>query len=598
MNTRNPNLGFSAADRRVHTVWQGRIRIARWLMAAVALLPPAITEAATDVLDNVGNVLNSANVSATLVTEKVQRSKAASVAEVAALLNEHAADAEQATQPNLLFAIADDWSYGHAGAYGCSWVKTPAFDRVATQGILFRHAYTPNAKCAPSRACLLTGRNSWQLKAAANHIPFFPPEFKTFCEALGEQGWFVGHTAKGWAPGVATNALGQPRAMTGQAFNTRTLPPLTPGIAPNDYAANFADFLDAAPASQPWCFWYGALEPHRAYEYGSGVAKGGKNIADVDRVPGFWPDNAVVRNDLLDYALEVEHFDTHLGRMLAELEKRGLLRNTLVVVTSDHGMPFPRVKGQGYQMSNHVPLAMMWAAGLRKAGRVVDDYVSFIDLAPTFIELAGLNWAQTGMAAPAGRSLTDLLFSDKSGFLNPARDHALIGKERHDVGRPNDWGYPIRGIFKGDMLYLRNFETHRWPAGNPETGYLNCDGGATKTDILAARRATGSNRYWSLCFGKRPAVELYDVKRDPDCVNNLADHPLFAKTKQRLEQQLVAKLKAQEDPRMFGNGEVFEKQPYAWPEQRGFYERFMRGEKPQAGWVNKTDFEKEPIQEP
>ena len=120
---------------------------------------------------------------------------------------------------NILFAIADDWGYGHAGAYGCKWVKTPAFDRVADQGILFSHAYTPNAKCAPSRACILTGRNSWQLKAAANHVPYFPPEFKTFCEALDEQGWFVGHTAKGWAPGIATNTAGKPRQMTGKAFN-------------------------------------------------------------------------------------------------------------------------------------------------------------------------------------------------------------------------------------------------------------------------------------------------------------------------------------------------------------------------------------------
>lgn len=200
-------------------------------------------------------------------------------------------------RPNILIAIADDWGCGHAGAYGCKWVKTPAFDRVAEQGILFTHAYTPNAKCAPSRACLLTGRNSWQLKAAANHIPFFPPEFKTCFEALGENGWFVGHTAKGWAPGVATNALGQPRDLTGKAFNARSAPPPASGIGPNDYAANFTDFLSAAPKDKPWCFWYGALEPHRGYEYGSGVAKGGKLLAEVDRVPAFWPDNETVRND-------------------------------------------------------------------------------------------------------------------------------------------------------------------------------------------------------------------------------------------------------------------------------------------------------------
>lgn len=161
--------------------------------------------------------------------------------------------AEPARPPNILFAIADDWS-AHAGAYGTKWVKTPAFDRVAGAGLLFHHAYTPNAKCAPSRACILTGRNPWQLKAAANHLCYFPPEFKTWAEALAEHGWFVGHTQKGWAPGTATNAAGAPREMTGKAFNRRKATPPASGISNNDYAANFEDFLDAAPPNTPWCF--------------------------------------------------------------------------------------------------------------------------------------------------------------------------------------------------------------------------------------------------------------------------------------------------------------------------------------------------------
>ena len=93
--------------------------------------------------------------------------------------------------PNILFAIADDWG-AHASAYGTKWVQTPHFDRVAREGILFTRAFTPNAKCAPSRACILTGRNSWQLEAAANHICYFPPKFKGWGEALAENGWFVG----------------------------------------------------------------------------------------------------------------------------------------------------------------------------------------------------------------------------------------------------------------------------------------------------------------------------------------------------------------------------------------------------------------------
>ena len=132
----------------------------------------------------------------------------------------HVPAAETNRPPNILFALADDWSYGHAGMLGCTWVKTPTVDRLAQQGILFNHAYTPNAKCAPSRATILTGRNPWQLKAAANHWCYFPPEFKTYAEALREHGYFVGMTGKGWAPGVATNAVGKPRQMVGKGILT------------------------------------------------------------------------------------------------------------------------------------------------------------------------------------------------------------------------------------------------------------------------------------------------------------------------------------------------------------------------------------------
>ena len=501
---------------------------------------------------------------------------------------------EQLSRPNVLFAIADDWS-AHASAYGAKWVGTPAFDRVAREGLLFTHAYTPNAKCAPSRAILLTGRHSWQLEEAANHIPFFPPKFKSWVETLGEHGYFVGMTGKGWGPGVANDARGKPREMTGRPFVARKASAPAGGISPNDYAGNFADFLDAAPKGQPWSFWYGAHEPHRAYEYGSGVAKGNKRLSDIDRVPGYWPDNDIVRNDMLDYAYEVEHFDRHLARMLQLLDERNLLDNTIVIVTSDHGMPFPRVKGRTYEFSNRVPLAVMWRRGIPAAGRVVDDYVSFVDLAPTMIELAGLKWNETGMHPTAGRSLTDIVRAGKSGRTGPGRDHVLIGQERHDVGRPHDWGYPVRGIIKGDALYLRNYEPSRWPAGNPETGYLNTDGGPTKTDILSARREGRDTHFWDLAFGRRGAEELYDLQQDPDCLVNLTEDRRYRQRKEQLRRSMERELRAQGDPRQFGRGTIFDRYVYADESARNFYERFMRGEKLKAGWVNESDFEKDPI---
>jgi len=477
---------------------------------------------------------------------------------VAALLalvaSGHAENApSRGERPNILFAIADDWSFGHAGAYGCRWVRTPAFDRVAKDGILFTNAYTPCGKCSPSRSSILTGRNPWQLKAAANHSPHFPPEFKTYPEALDGLGYFTGATGKGWAPGVAKTQNGSPRQMTGRPFDRLSAPPPTRQIANNDYAGNFEAFLDAAPKGQPWCFWYGCHEPHRGYEAGSGAAKGGKKITDIERVPGCWPDNAEVRGDMLDYAFEVEHFDRHLGRMLASLEKRGLLANTMVVVTSDNGMPFPHCKGYAYNDSDHLPLAIRWPDGIQKPGRVVDDYVSFTDFAPTFIEAAGLKWEQTGMAPAAGRSLARIF----AGQPDPQRDHVLIGKERNDVCRPGAVGYPIRGIVKGGMLYLHNFEPDRWPGGNPEKGFGDTDNGPTKSEVLGTRQNSGPKTFWEICFGKLPADQLFDLRRDPDCLTNLAPTADF----QPLQRQFFDELKAQGDPRALGQRDFFDQFP-------------------------------------
>ena len=494
--------------------------------------------------------------------------------------------AEPAQPPNILFAIADDASFPHMGAYGTAWVKTPAFDRVAKEGLLFTRAYTPNAKCAPSRAAILTGRNSWQLEEGVNHWPYFPAKFKTYAEAFRDQGFHVGSTAKGWAPGVALDEAGNPREMTGKKYNEHQLDPPAKFISTNDYAANFESFLEARLEGAPFVFWYGAIEPHRAYEYGAS-ARAGKKPSDIDHVPAFWPDTDSVRVDMLDYAFEIEHFDNHLHRMLDILEERGELENTLVVVTADNGMPFPRIKGQSYEMSNHLPLAMMWPAGIENPGRIVDDFVSFIDFAPTFFDVAGVDPDEAGMQPITGRTLVPVL-ADEAVVRH--RDHVLIGKERHDVGRPNDAGYPMRGIVKGDFLYIRNFEPSRWPAGNPETGYLNCDGSPTKTICLDTRNPEDIQKYWQMSFGKRPGEELYRIGEDPECIRNLAEDAQYADVMSELAQQMNAELTDQSDPRILGDGAIFDNYLYADEKHQGFYERYMAGDSLDAGWVNRSDF--------
>lgn len=500
---------------------------------------------------------------------------------------------KETKRPNILFCIADDQSFMHTGTAGCKWVNTPAFDRVASQGIYFANAYTPNAKCAPSRACILTGRNSWQLKEASIHMAYWPQQFKTYAEVLGDHGYFVGATAKPWAPGDPGMINGKRRDLCGKKYDDIKLTPPTPQICDIDYAANFKQFMDEKPADKPFCFWYGSREPHRAYEYASGINKGGKDVQMIDDIPPMWPQDDTIRTDMLDYAFEVEHFNNQLQLMLDLLEERGELDNTLVVVTADNGMPFPRIKGQEYELSNHLPLAVMWKKGIKNPGRVETRFVNFIDYAPTFLDVANVNENKSGMQPVQGKSLRPIFEGQPGGY-----DYVLIGKERHDVGRPGDVGYPIRGIVQGDFLYIKNFKTDRWPAGDPVTGYLNCDGSPTKTEILNLRRKGENIDLWQYSFGKRPQEELYNHKTDPYCMHSLINNFDLQDTLTAMRQLMTEQLTAQKDPRILGHGDIFETYPIFDKKIEHFYERFMAGEPmiSKAGWVEPSDFERSPVE--
>ncbi len=449
-------------------------------------------------------------------------------------------------KPNVLFIIADDASRHFGAAYGCDWVKTPNIDRLARQGLVFDNAYTPTSKCAPSRAAVLTGRNPWQLEDAANHQPFFPAKFMAFSEALAQAGIACGGAGKTWGPGEAKLADGNRR--TFELKNESANDDRNPGEA-------LSGFLKRRKPGQPFFYWFGSHYPHRGYVRDSGI-KSGKKPSDVDRVPAYWPDNDLIRRDMLDYAFEVEAYDKQVGSLLAALEASGETKNTLIIVTSDHGMPFPRVKGHTYDDAHHIPFVATWPAGIAKPGSRVADLVSFIDLAPTFLELFGVNGATQGMSPITGRSFHDLLRNEPRG----ERTFVIVGRERNDVlarpGSPAGLGYPTRAIREGTFFYVRNFAPDRWPCGNPELGLKDTDASPSKTFVTELGEG---NPFWQHAYGKRPGEQLFDLARDPDCVTNLVDNPTFAAKAAALRAELMAELRRQEDPRALGNGDVFDR---------------------------------------
>lgn len=430
----------------------------------------------------------------------------------------------QDSPPNILFLIADDWSFPHAGVYGDKVVRTPTFDRLAAEGALFTNAYTASPSCSPSRASILLGRYPHQNGAGGNLWSEFPNAHPTYVQILEKAGYFTGSTRKGWGPGEFK--------VTGFAHN-----PAGKGFT------DFQAFLKEREPGTPFTFWFGSSDPHREYEANTGIQTGMK-LQDVI-VPGFFPDNDCVRNDILDYYFEIERFDRECGQLIAMLEEMGELDNTIIVMTSDNGMPFPRAKANLYDYGTRMPLAIRWPEKI-KPGTIIHDFVNFVDFAPSFVEAAGLS--QNSMS---GQSLWGLLAGEKQN-----RNQVFLERERHANVRKGDLSYPMRAVRNQKYLYIWNPMPERNPAGNPSAHqsvgqYGDVDHSITKFLIMAMEEKVqpGKPDYFQLSFGSRPEEELYDVKNDPYQLKNLAADPAFEKTKTELRKELLAWMKETNDPR-------------------------------------------------
>jgi N-sulfoglucosamine sulfohydrolase len=479
--------------------------------------------------------------------------------------------AKAAKRPNIFIAISDDQSWPHASAYGSKMVSTPNFDRVAKEGILFTQAFCPSPGCSPSRAAFLTGRNTWQIEHAGTHASYFDPKYVTFPDQLASAGYFVGSTGKGWGPGDYKK-LGRTHNPAGPSFGARQFE------GHKGYAAGFAKFLSERPKDKPFCFWFGSSDPHRSYKKGSGLAKG-KTLEQAE-VPGFLPDTPEIRSDMLDYTFEVERFDSDLGQMLELLKKAGELDNTLVIATSDNGCPIPRAKANCYEYGIHMPLAIRGVEHV-SPGRTVDDLVGFTDLTATIYDIVGVE--APSKFPISGRSIRDILKSKESGVIDKSRREVYSARERHSSSRFNSLSYPQRCIRTHDYLYIRNFKPERWPAGPAEKyakakfssdneligstlgplfgGYHDIDACPSLTFLIQNRAEPDVRRCLTLAVGKRPAEELFDIRKDPFCLNNLAGTAEFAGVRKDLSERLINYLKKTGDARVTGNGDVWESYP-------------------------------------
>ncbi|MFW6275686.1 MAG: sulfatase [bacterium] len=495
--------------------------------------------------------------------------------------------------PNILFAISDDQSF-HTSFVGTKFVKTPAFDRIAKEGVFFTNCIAGSPGCAPSRSAIVTGRHHWQNEQSGQHWSSWMKKYVPFIDLLEKKGYSTGYTGKGVDPFMyaqdENDSLLRFNNAAGIAYNKINYVPGTPaderpanGISTVNYFENFKYFIENKKKDEPFFFWYGAREPHRPYEENSWKELD-KNLENAE-VPPMLPDNETIRADLLDYAVEIEWFDNHLGRMIEYLDQTGELENTIIIVTSDNGMPFLNAKATCYNFGIHVPLAVRYPKKI-PGNRIIDDLVGFIDLAPTILDFT--HTGIEGMLPITGKSLYKTLTSKKEGLIDKNRKYVYSGRERHSSARHNNLGYPQRAIRSSDFLLIWNAKPNRWPVGSPQKAspnssdelypmlgldengkYMQNSDASVFTDIAESPTKSFVIENWNndeikpffkRAFLKRPEFEFFDIKVDPFCITNLIDYPEHNDIIQTMKNELFKELENTNDPRVVGpDKEIFDK---------------------------------------
>lgn len=473
-------------------------------------------------------------------------------------------------RPNVLFVISDDQSWPHTSAYGSTMVSTPGFDRIAAAGALFTNFYVTSPGSSPSRASMLTGLYPWQIEEAGTHASSFPAKYTCFPEVLQQAGYHIGYTGKGWGPGN-WQVSGRKHNPAGPAYNGILLDPPYSGISKIDYTANFKKFLSERTTGQPFCFWVGTHEPHRAYQADSWTLAG-RSLTQAS-IPGYLPGDDAVRGDMLNYAVEIEWFDNHLAKCIDELVRLGEFDNTIIIVTADNGMAFPRAKSNCYDPGIHVPLAICWGEKIQPS-QVIDALTSGVDFFPTLMEAANLT--RSGLS---GQSLLPLMNGNPAAYT---ADAVFAGRERHSSARYDNLGYPIRSIRWKNYMLVWNPHPERWPAGDPQEmsasgtlktmhkAYYDIDGSPSKTYLTNNYNDLSVKPYFEAAVAKRAEYELYDLADDPACMNDLSGKAAHQDILAAMQQKLNARLVETGDTRLGANPEIWETYPRLEGDMRYF----------------------------
>jgi N-sulfoglucosamine sulfohydrolase len=433
------------------------------------------------------------------------------------------------TRPNVLFLTVDDMNFDSIRSYGSPIEGlTPHMDSLAGRGARFEYAYVQTPSCTPSRNAFHTGHYPHNSGVTGFFSVDFPQD--TLPEALRKAGYFTGIMLK-----VIDST---PTNQTSRYWDFVRDYPISAARTPSNYREGFAELVAAAKdRGQPFYANVNVKDPHLPFYRGSKTKEGfdrtpPSRVLEPDEVqiPGFLPQHEDFREEVTDYYNTVRRADDCVGAVLEVLAENELTENTLIVFISDHGMSFPFAKSNLYPNGVRTPWIVVWPEEVEPGFVDSEHLVSAIDLMPTILEATG-----TPEPGPlAGRSVLPLL----RGETQSDRDHVFV---EHNEG-PGADPRPTRAIHRKDFVYIFN----AWGTGDYHAIF---ESRWYRSYATFARLAQSDpdirERFDFLMY--RTVEELYDVRNDPNALNNLIDEPEYAELANELRGELAAWMEATND---------------------------------------------------
>ncbi|TLU99549.1 sulfatase family protein [Dyadobacter luticola] len=441
-----------------------------------------------------------------------------------ASLPEMQAQKKKPQQPNIVLIVSDDHSAPFLGSYGYPEIKTPNIDKLAAEGIRFKRAYTTAPQCVLSRAAIMTGRNTLDIQMTRFSAPL-DASVTSYPELLRKGGYHTGILGRNFHLDGNRRVPETVTVLEKYALETfkNRVDYLKVSGNRDTIFQQYTEFLDQAPKGKPFFVQVGYSDPHRVFN-----AKNFEPDPQKISVPTeHWPDTKLMREDFAAYLGEIQRLDSDVGKVLEDLKKRGLDQNTLVVFIGDNGGALLRGKGTLYDLGIHVPLIIRHP-GLIKAGQTSDALVSGIDIAPTFLSVAGLTVPEEITGISLAPAFTDPQFA--------GHDHIFAVRGAHGQGLPNnsadfDLG---RTIFNKKYKLIYNAI---W-----QIPYHPVDFAAQPFWLeLKQKHAEGAlaEPYEKLLFAdRRKMFEIYDEEKDPFETNNLTGKPEVKEIEHELKSRL------------------------------------------------------------